>query len=103
MISRTWFYRIEILAAAVAIVGFLAIHNYRPVVGPLWNVMHGEIYLTSECPPSRIDANGALDFSDLPAAGAWWWDQCGYHVPYRFVLLWAVVIAAGGFAARRYS
>ena len=112
--SRAWFLRIEIFAAVVAVAGFLCIHSYQGRVGPLWNVMHGQVLLTDACQPAP-QSGAVLNFDDIPDAKGHvipvdydpfaqaWWDRCGYHMPYRFVLLWAVVIAAGGFAARRYS
>src|SRR5689334_18839600 len=37
------------ISAVIAIGGFLALHDYKPGYGFVWNVMHGEINLTTAC------------------------------------------------------
>lgn len=54
-----------VCAGAVAVVGFLFIHDYRASVrggpGLFWNVMHEEILFTSPC-------RGTIDIAALPQA-----------------------------------
>jgi len=80
---------VMIAAVAVVVIGFLSIHEYQPEGGLVWNVLHGDIWLTGACPHS---AGPVIDLSSpLPE----WW-ECETALPYRWLLI-AVVVAVSAF------
>jgi hypothetical protein len=85
-----------IIAAAIAVIGFLGIHAYIPKAGFVWNVMNGEIWFNEACPPPLPADN---PFRDLVPAKHWW--ECGLSLRYRWILGFSIALAAGCLLATR--
>lgn len=79
-----------IVAAVIAVVGFLSIERYVPSAGFIWNVIHAEINLTEPCPhPDKPD------FSRFSVQGrSLLRGDCGYKLPYSQLLGAMVAFAA---------
>lgn len=85
---------VGILAIAIATVSFLMISHYMPEVGLLWNVMHDEILLHTQCLPPIFDPSGLGSIRSQATP------DCGAGIPYRWLLA-AIVTAVAIWALFR--
>ena len=64
-----------VISGVVALIGFLFIHHYNPVTGPISNIMNSAIYLTEPCSAMFIDG-------------------CDAQLPYRWILACLILFIA---------
>jgi len=89
--------KIVIFAVVVAVIGFLSIHQYLPYPhGIVENAMRGEIYLTTQCETAE-SSHEAIDRLLAEYAN----QNCGFAIPYKWLLALCVIVAATGFVLPR--
>jgi hypothetical protein len=69
------------IAVTGVLLTFLQLHYYQRAAGLVWNVMHGDIWLTSQCPYAENNLQE--------------WDICGLIIRYRWIIEIAIVFVAG--------
>lgn len=78
------------LTAALAVIAFMFIERYEPRLDLVSNIMRAEFVLTPDCPAPGSDAHSILE-SYNPR-----YNNCGWSIPYRWLLACLVAIGAAG-------
>lgn len=79
---------IIIVAAAMAVIGFLSLHTYIPRLGPVGNALNGKICLSTAEVKSSEDS-------------VYSYEKCELGIPYKWVLTLAVLMAAYALISHR--
>jgi hypothetical protein len=78
--ESTPFSTVLVISLCAGIAAFFFIHAYRPDLGIVWNVIHGQILLTDECNL----------FSDIAPADSW----CDTVIGYRWIVAALICLIA---------
>lgn len=90
-LAHRW--QVLVVALAIAVIGFLSIHNYNARAGLIWNIIHAQIHLTPTCEQPDSSKPWTLFRPEKPSLLR---GDCGVRLPYRWVFAAALLLAALG-------
>jgi hypothetical protein len=84
----------EVVAVAVAAIAFFSLHEFNPRFGVIWNLIHGEVWLTASCAINQSVSAPDVLLASPPTGPAPHWPACDLVIPYRLILGLAFATAA---------
>jgi hypothetical protein len=91
---------LSVVAVAVAAIAFFSLHEFNPHFGVIWNLIHGEVWLTASCAINQSVSAPDVLLASPPPGPAPHWPACDLIIPYRLILGLAFATVAAAQIAR---